>query len=39
VIDAADPKTSGYRLALIDATRVTLASALGLLGISAPESM
>lgn len=39
VVDADDPTTSGYRLALIDATRVTLASALGLLGISAPESM
>jgi arginyl-tRNA synthetase len=39
VIDADDPQTSGYRLALIDATRVTLSSALGLLGISAPESM
>ena len=32
-------KTSGYRLALVDATRVTLAAALGLLGISAPDSM
>jgi len=39
VVDADDPVTSGYRLALIDATRVTLAAALGLLGISAPESM
>ena len=39
VVDAADPQTSGYRLALVDATRVTLAAALGLLGISAPDSM
>jgi arginyl-tRNA synthetase len=39
VVDAADPVTSGYRLALVDSTRVTLAAALGLLGISAPESM
>jgi len=39
VVDAADPVTSGYRLALVDATRVTLAAALGLLGISAPDSM
>jgi arginyl-tRNA synthetase len=39
VVDAADQMTSGYRLALVDATRVTLAAALGLLGISAPESM
>jgi arginyl-tRNA synthetase len=39
VVDAADPVTSGYRLALVDAARVTLAAALGLLGISAPDSM
>lgn len=39
VIDADDATTSGYRLALIDATRVTLAATLGLLGISAPDSM
>ncbi|MGI8928864.1 MAG: DALR anticodon-binding domain-containing protein [Candidatus Limnocylindrales bacterium] len=26
-------------MALVDATRITLARALGLLGISAPESM
>jgi arginyl-tRNA synthetase len=39
VVDAADPQTSAARLALVDATRVTLASALGLLGISAPDSM
>jgi arginyl-tRNA synthetase len=39
VVDAADPLTSGYRLALVDATRVTLAAALRLLGISAPDSM
>jgi arginyl-tRNA synthetase len=39
VVDKSDPQTSAYRLALVDATRVTLAAALGLLGISAPESM
>jgi arginyl-tRNA synthetase len=39
VVDASEPTTSGYRLALVDATRVTLAAALGLLGISAPDSM
>ncbi len=39
VVDAADPQTSAHRLALVDATRVTLASALGLLGISAPDAM
>jgi arginyl-tRNA synthetase len=39
VVDTADPQTSANRLALVDATRVTLAAALGLLGISAPDSM
>ena len=39
VVDATDPQTSAHRLALVDAARVTLASALGLLGISAPDSM
>jgi arginyl-tRNA synthetase len=39
VVDPSDPATSANRLALVDATRITLASALALLGISAPESM
>jgi arginyl-tRNA synthetase len=39
VVDADDPRTSAARLALVDAARVTLAAALGLLGISAPDSM
>jgi len=39
VVDPADPQTSAARLALVDAVRVTLAASLGLLGISAPESM
>jgi arginyl-tRNA synthetase len=39
VVDAADPSTSATRLALVDATRVALAATLGLLGISAPDSM
>jgi arginyl-tRNA synthetase len=39
VVDADDPASSAARLALVDATRVTLAGALGLLGISAPEAM
>ena len=39
VVDAADPSRSAARLALVAATRTTLANALGLLGISAPEQM
>jgi arginyl-tRNA synthetase len=39
VVDATDPQTSAQRLALVDATRVTLAASLALLGISAPVSM
>ncbi len=39
VVDEAEPERSARRLALAEATKVTLANALGLLGISAPESM
>jgi arginyl-tRNA synthetase len=39
VVDSAAPERSAARLALSRATQVTLANALGLLGISAPESM
>lgn len=39
VVDAAEPERSAKRLALVRAAQVTLANALGLLGISAPESM
>ncbi len=39
VLDPAEPARSAARLALVDATRITLASALGLLGISAPDEM
>ena len=39
VVDADEPERSAARLALAAATRITLANALGLLGISAPESM
>jgi arginyl-tRNA synthetase len=39
VIDAADTERSARRLALVEAARLTLAGALGLLGISAPEAM
>jgi arginyl-tRNA synthetase len=39
VVDPDEPERSHRRLALVEATRITLASALGLLGISAPESM
>jgi len=39
VVDSEDPQTSAGRLALVDAVRITLARSLGLLGISAPESM
>jgi arginyl-tRNA synthetase len=39
VVDADEPVRSAGRLALVSAARITLANALGLLGISAPESM
>jgi arginyl-tRNA synthetase len=39
VVDPDAPERSAARLALAQATRITLANALGLLGISAPESM
>ena len=39
VLDPEAPERTRARLALVEATRVTLANALGLLGISAPESM
>jgi arginyl-tRNA synthetase len=39
VVDPSDPKRSRARLALVEATKTTLANALGLLGISAPDSM
>jgi arginyl-tRNA synthetase len=39
VVDPDAPDRSAKRLALVEAARVTLANALGLLGISAPESM
>ena len=39
VIEEAEPDRSAARLALVAATKTTLANALGLLGISAPESM
>ena len=39
VIDPDEAERSAARLALVAATRTTLANALGLLGISAPESM
>jgi arginyl-tRNA synthetase len=39
VIDEAEPDRSAARLALVAAAQTTLANALGLLGISAPESM
>jgi arginyl-tRNA synthetase len=39
VVDAQAPERSAARLALAGAARITLANALGLLGISAPESM
>jgi arginyl-tRNA synthetase len=39
VVDADAPARSAGRLALVSAARITLANALGLLGISAPESM
>ena len=39
VVDAGAPERSAARLALARAAQVTLANSLGLLGISAPESM
>jgi arginyl-tRNA synthetase len=39
VVDETEPERSAARLALVSAARTTLANALGLLGISAPESM
>lgn len=39
VIDEADRALSQQRLALCEATRITLANALDLLGVSAPEKM
>jgi arginyl-tRNA synthetase len=39
VVDPAEPERSASRLALARAAQITLARTLGLLGISAPESM
>jgi arginyl-tRNA synthetase len=39
VVDPDEPERSRGRLALVEAAKITLANALGLLGISAPESM
>jgi arginyl-tRNA synthetase len=39
VVDEAEPERSAGRLALVSAARITLANALALLGISAPDSM
>ena len=39
VVDTEAPELSGARLALVSAARITLANALGLLGISAPDAM
>ena len=39
VVDPDEPERSASRLALARATQITLARTLGLLGISAPESM
>ncbi|MEO5704777.1 MAG: arginine--tRNA ligase [Candidatus Limnocylindrales bacterium] len=39
VVDADEPERSAKRIALVDAARISLANALALLGISAPEVM
>lgn len=39
VIDADNPELSNQRLALLEATRITLKNALDLIGVSAPEKM
>jgi arginyl-tRNA synthetase len=39
VVDESEPARSAGRLAIVSAARITLANALGLLGIGAPDSM
>ena len=39
VVDETEPVRSASRLALASAAQITVANALGLLGISAPDSM
>ena len=39
VIDENNLELSGQRLALVEATRITMANALNLIGVSAPEKM
>jgi arginyl-tRNA synthetase len=39
VLSAEDPETRRARIALVEASRHTVANALGVLGVSAPESM
>jgi arginyl-tRNA synthetase len=39
VVDELEPERSAARLALVSAARITLANALGLLGITAPDAM
>jgi arginyl-tRNA synthetase len=39
VLNADDDRRRTARLALVDAARRTVASALGLLGVAAPDSM
>ena len=39
VVDESEPARSAGRLALVSAARITLANALGLLGIGAPDAM
>jgi arginyl-tRNA synthetase len=39
VLDPVEPERTAARLALVSAARITLARTLGLLGISAPDSM
>ena len=39
VIDEDNLELSGQRLALVEATRITMANALNLIGVSAPEKM
>ena len=39
VLDQEQPERSKARLALVQATKITLANALKLIGVSAPEKM
>ena len=39
IVDDSQPELTAQRLALLEATRITLKNALDLIGVSAPEKM